>query len=143
MDWTTIVVAVVSAMGGGAVQRFFTRHETKEGMSLDNMQKVLDAKDRIIEEREERCKELKQDLDKKDAKIDEMYKEKDMLRHELDEANTRAAVAEVIVCDRMDCGVRNPPLGSRSHFGCKGCDSINDKSKVNGKGDEGNLRNEG
>ena len=41
-------------------------------MSLDNMQKVLDAKDRIIEEREEeRCKELKNDLDKKDAKIDE------------------------------------------------------------------------
>lgn len=136
MDWTNIIIAVISALGGGGLAVLFTRKETKEGMSLDNMQKVLDAKDRIIAEREERCKELKSDLDKKDAKIDEMHKEKDVLRHELDDANTRAAVAEVMICDKMDCGDRNPPLGSHAHFKCKGCDSVNDKSneRRNGKG---------
>lgn len=137
MDWTTIIVAVISALGGGGLAVLFTRKETKEGMAIDNMQKVLDAKDRIIAEREERCKELKADLDRKDSKIDELHKEKDALRHELDDANTRAAVAEVMICDKMDCSQRNPPLGSHTHFKCKGCEVLNDKNtEENGnKGD--------
>ena len=112
MDWTNIIIAVISALGGGGLAVLFTRKETKEGMSLDNMQKVLDAKDRIIEEREERCKELKNDLDKKDAKIDELHKMNATLRHRLDDANTKAAVAEVMRCDITKCTNRRPPFGS-------------------------------
>ena len=112
MDWTNIIIAVISALGGGGLAVLFTRKETKEGMSLDNMQKVLDAKDRIIEEREERCKELKNDLDKKDAKIDELHKMNATLRHRLDDANTKAAVADVMRCDITKCTNRRPPFGS-------------------------------
>lgn len=112
MDWTNIIIAVISALGGGGLAVLFTRKETKEGLSLDNMQKVLDAKDRIIEEREERCKELKNDLDKKDAKIDELHKMNATLRHRLDDANTKAAVAEVMRCDITKCTNRRPPFGS-------------------------------
>jgi peptidoglycan hydrolase CwlO-like protein len=112
MDWTNIIIAVISALGGGGLAVLLTRKETKEGMSLDNMQKVLDAKDRIIEEREERCKELKNDLDKKDAKIDELHKMNATLRHRLDDANTKAAVAEVMRCDITKCTNRRPPFGS-------------------------------
>lgn len=81
-------------------------------MSLDNMQKVLDAKDRIIEERIERCKELKNEMDKKDLKIDELHKINANLRHKLDDANTKAAVAEVMRCDVTKCINRIPPFGS-------------------------------
>ena len=112
MDWTNIIIAVISALGGGGLAVLFTRKETKEGMSLDNMQKVLDATDRIIEEREERCKELKNDLDKKDAKIDELHKMNATLRHRLDDANTKAAVADVMRCDITKCTNRRPPFGS-------------------------------
>lgn len=112
MDWTNIIIAVISALGGGGLAVLFTRKETKEGMSLDNMQKVLDAKDRIIEEREERCKELKNDLDKKDSKIDELHKMNATLRHRLDDANTKAAVADVMRCDITKCTNRRPPFGS-------------------------------
>lgn len=118
MDWTNIIIAVISALGGGGLAVLFTRKETKEGMSLDNMQKVLDAKDRIIEEREERCKELKNDLDKKDAKIDELHKMNATLRHRLDDANTKAAVAEVMRCDITKCTNRRPPFGS-NHRGAE------------------------
>lgn len=141
MDWTNIIIAVISALGGGGLAVLFTRKETKEGMSLDNMQKVISTKDkiideqkahyeallaeqkahyevllaqkdRIIEEREERCKELKEDLDKKDAKIDELHKMNATLRHRLDDANTKAAVAETMRCDITKCTNRRPPFGS-------------------------------
>ena len=112
MDWTNIIIAVISALGGGGLAVLFTRKETKEGMTLDNMQKVLDAKDRIIEEREARCKELKDDLTKKDDKIDELHRINSTLRHKLDDANTKAAVAEVMRCDITKCTTRRPPFGS-------------------------------
>lgn len=112
MDWNTIITAIIGALGGGGFTFLLTRKETKEGMSLDNMQKVLDAKDRIIEERIERCKELKSELDKKDLKIDELHKVNANLRHKLDEANTKAAVADVMRCDVTKCINRIPPFGS-------------------------------
>lgn len=112
MDWNAIIMAVLSAIGGGGLTFFFTRKETKEGMSLDNMQKVLDAQHRLIAEREERCKEFKLDLEKKDCKIEELHKINATLRHKLDDVNTRAAVAEVMRCDITKCTNRIPPFGS-------------------------------
>lgn len=112
MEWTTIVTALIGAVFGGGGTFLFTRKETKESLTLDNVQKVLDAKDRIIAEREERCKELKGDLDKKDSKIEELYQINAQLRHNLDGANTRAAVAEVVRCDVTKCINRIPPFGS-------------------------------
>lgn len=112
MDWTQIIIALISAVLGGGLVKIFTTKETKEGMSLDNMQKVLDAKDRIIEERIDRCKELKNELDKKDLKIDELHKVNASLRHKLDDANTKAAVADVMRCDVTKCINRIPPFGS-------------------------------
>lgn len=112
MDWTQIIIALISAVLGGGAVKIFTTKETKEGMSLENMQKVLDAKDKIIEERIERCKELKLELDKKDMKIDELHKINANLRHKLDDANTRTAVAEVMRCDVAKCINRIPPFGS-------------------------------
>lgn len=118
MEWTTIIVAVISAMGGGGLVRLFTRKETKEGMTLDNMQKVIDAKDRIIEEREARCKELKADLAKKDEIIAqkeqciaELHKDKSILYDKLDKSNSRAAVNKLLKCQEIGCSHRRPPLG--------------------------------
>lgn len=118
MEWTDIIIAIIGALGGGGLVRLFTRKETKEGMSLDNMQKVLDAKDRIIEEREERCKELKTDLAAKDELIKEkegyimsLHKEKSDLHDKLDKANSRAAVNKLLKCHEIGCAHRRPPLG--------------------------------
>ena len=118
MDWTTIIVAVISAFGGGGLAFLFTRKETKEGMTLDNMQKVIDAKDRIIEEREARCKELKADLAKKDETIaqkeqyiTDLHKDNSTLYDKLDKANSRAAVNKLLKCQEIGCAHRRPPLG--------------------------------
>ena len=62
MDWTQIAVALIGGLFvGGGLMLILTRKEVKDGKAAENMQKVvdsmqksLDAKDRIIEEQEQR-----------------------------------------------------------------------------------------
>lgn len=142
MDWTTIIVAVISAFGGGGLVRLFTRKETKEGMTLDNMQKVIDAKDRIIEEREARCKELKADLAKKDETIaqkeqyiTDLHKDNSTLYDKLDKANSRAAVNKLLKCQEIGCAHRRPPLGEGAADTFRQIRNGNLGDEENGKGD--------
>lgn len=142
MDWTTIIVAVISAFGGGGLAFLFTRKETKEGMTLDNMQKVIDAKDRIIEEREARCKELKADLAKKDETIaqkeqyiTDLHKDNSTLYDKLDKANSRAAVNKLLKCQEIGCSHRRPPLGEGAADTFRQIRNGNLGDEENGKGD--------
>ena len=123
MNWTEIVIAVIGLVGGlltgGGLMMWFTRKETKEGKDVENMQKViesmqtsLDAKDRIIEEHEERRQELKADLQKKDEKIEQLLNEKSDIRDENDELKTKLAVTTMLKCVKLNCIDRDPPFGS-------------------------------
>lgn len=131
MDWTQIAVALIGGLFvGGGLMLIFTRKEVKDGKAAENMQKVvdsmqksLDAKDRIIEEQEQRRKELKGDVDKKDAKIDELQreksemrdrfeKEKSEMRDKIDDLSTKFAVASMMRCVKLKCDDRDPPFGS-------------------------------
>lgn len=123
MDWTQIIIAVIGLVGGlvtgGGLMMWFTRKETKEGKAVENMQKViesmqtsLDAKDRIIQEHEERRRELKEDLYKKDEKIEQLLNEKSDLRDENDELKTSLAVTTMLKCVKLNCIDRDPPFGS-------------------------------
>lgn len=123
MDWTQVLVTVISTIGGailgGGFMMWFTRREVKEGKGIENMQKVvesmqksLDAKDRIIEEHEVRRAELKADIDKKDGKIEILLKEKSAIRDENDDLKTSLAVANMLKCKTIKCIDRDPPFGS-------------------------------
>lgn len=131
MDWTQIIIAVISGLFvGGGLMLIFTRKEVKDGKAAENMQKVvdsmqksLDAKDRIIEEQEQRRKELKDDVDKKDAKIDELQREKSAMRDkyeqeksemrdQIDDLKTKNAVSSMMRCIKIKCDERDPPFGS-------------------------------
>lgn len=123
MDWTQVIVSLISVVGGalvgGGFTMWFTRKETKEGKAVENMQKVvdsmqtsLDAKDRIIQEYETRRQELKGDLSRKDEKIEELLKEKSAIRDENDDLKTNLAVATMLKCIKLNCIDRDPPFGS-------------------------------
>ena len=123
MDWTQVIVSLISVVGGalvgGGFTMWFTRKETKEGKAVENMQKVvdsmqtsLDAKDRIIQEYETRRQELKGDLSRKDEKIEELLKEKSAIRDENDDLKTHLAVATMLKCIKLNCIDRDPPFGS-------------------------------
>lgn len=123
MDWTQVIVSLISVVGGalvgGGFTMWFTRKETKEGKAVENMQKVvdsmqtsLDAKDRIIQEYETRRQELKGDLSRKDEKIEELLREKSAIRDENDDLKTNLAVATMLKCIKLNCIDRDPPFGS-------------------------------
>lgn len=123
MDWTQVIVSLISVVGGalvgGGFTMWFTRKETKEGKAVENMQKVvdsmqtsLDAKDRIIQEYEARRQELKEDLSRKDEKIEELLREKSAIRDENDDLKTNLAVATMLKCIKLNCIDRDPPFGS-------------------------------
>lgn len=123
MDWTQVIVSLISVVGGalvgGGFTMWFTRKETKEGKAVENMQKVvdsmqtsLDAKDRIIQEYEARRQELKGDLSRKDEKIEDLLREKSAIRDENDDLKTNLAVTTMLKCIKLNCIDRDPPFGS-------------------------------
>lgn len=119
MDWTQVVINFITS---GAFLALFTIRERKTEMMLNNSAKLNDGWMQLANERQEMLKEKDKKLDEKDEKIDEQYRISSSLRHKLDDANTRAAVAELMMCDKLGCGDRNPPLGTHMHVQCKGCE---------------------
>ena len=91
---------------------------------LANASKLNDGWMQLANERQEMIKEKDKKLDEKDDKIDELYRINSSLRHKLDDSNTRAAVAELMICDNVGCGDRNPPLRTHMHAQCRGCKDV-------------------
>lgn len=106
MDWSNIIIAVISAvLSGGGVATLLMLKENKQAKRVDNELKFSDGL-------QLRIKHLEGQLDKKDLKIDELYTEKDALRNECDRLSTENAVLRVYKCIKVECGVRQPPFGS-------------------------------
>lgn len=122
MDWTAIITTLIAALiPTGGFLGLFTIREKKTELMLANASKLNDGWTQLANERQEMIKEKDKKLDEKDAKIDELYRINSSLRHKLDDSNTRAAVAEWMICDKVGCGDRNPPFGTHMHASCKGC----------------------
>lgn len=124
MDWGTIIISVVGAVvGGGGLAGVFVpllnRKEKKRSLQIENVAKTNEEWKKIAEDREQRAAELKADLDRKDGKIDSLYKDMNELRRQLDDANTRAAVAEIMKCMRTGCTDREPPFGQGVNVDCQ------------------------
>lgn len=130
---------IVTFLFGGGILTFVTLKDKKTEAILSNMQKVIDEQremmkhkkdmyEGIIQQKDDEIQNLRKSielyeskLEKKDEKIDEQYRINSSLRHKLDDVNTRAAVAELMICDKVGCGDRNPPLGTHMHLQCQGC----------------------
>lgn len=139
MDWTGIIQLIITCLFGGGMVTLVTIKDKKTEAILANMQKVIDEQrgmmthkkdmyESILAQKDEENAELRKRIDsyetkleRKDEKIDEQYRINSSLRHKLDDANTRTAVAELLMCDIVACGKRNPPLGAHSHIQCGGC----------------------
>lgn len=122
MDWTPIITTLIAALvPTGGFLGLFTIREKKTEMMLTNASKLIEGWMQLANERQQTIKEKENKLEDKDEKIDEQYRINSSLRHKLDDANTKAAVAEVMICDKMACGDRNPPFGTHMHSRCGAC----------------------
>lgn len=117
MDWGTIMIAVVgSVVGGGGLAGLFVpfmnRKEKKRSAQIENMAKINDEWKRLADERGAK-------IDKLNDKIDSLYGDMSEYRRQLDDANTRAAVAEIMKCVRTGCTDREPPFGQGMNMECR------------------------
>lgn len=117
MDWGTIMIAVVgSVVGGGGLAGLFVpflnRKEKKRSAQLENMSKINDEWKRLADERGAK-------IDKLNDKIDSLYADIGDYRRLLDDANTRAAVAEILKCLNTGCTDREPPFGQSADVRCE------------------------
>lgn len=116
MDWGTIIISVIGAVvGGGGLAGVFVpllnRKEKKRSMQLENMTKINDEWKRLADERGAK-------IDKLNDKIDSLYVDMSEYRRQLDDANTRAAVAEILKCLNTGCTDREPPFGQGADVRC-------------------------
>ena len=123
MDWTAIITTLIATLiPTGGFLGLFTIRERKTELMLNNASTLNDGWTMLANERQEMVKERDAKIAEKDIKIDELYRMNSSLRHRLDDAHTRAAVAEVMRCDISSCPERRPPFGSHMHLpACKGC----------------------
>lgn len=117
MDWGTVIISVVGAVvGGGGLAGIFVpllnRKEKKRSLQIENMSKINDEWKRLADERGAK-------IDKLNAKIDSLYSDMSEYRRQLDEANTRAAVAEILKCLNTGCTDREPPFGQGADVRCE------------------------
>ena len=135
MDWTGIITALIAALiPTGGLTAIVTLRDKKTGAFLENVKAITEQWQKIANERQTRCSELKSDLDRKDDKIEEQYKEKealrqqlDSIRDELDHCRTALAVAELMKCEKTSCVDRIPPFGQGRTTQCKLIGSHEDK----------------
>ena len=117
MDWGTIIISVIGAVvGGGGLAGLFVpflnRKEKKRSAQIENMSKINDEWKRLADERGAK-------IDKLNDKIDSLYGDMSEYRRQLDDANTRAAVAEILKCLNTGCTDREPPFGQGMSMKCR------------------------
>ncbi|MEG1759512.1 MAG: hypothetical protein RSB23_06260 [Alistipes sp.] len=107
MDWTTIIVAIVSALltSGGLASIFFFR-ENKRAKQLEN-ETTASAQWRELYDKSEAK------VDSQTLKIDAMYKENNYLRDQNNNITTQNAVLKMYKCEFLACTNRKPPFGSQ------------------------------
>lgn len=111
MDWVSIIVAIIGALGGGGLISLLTIRETKKGLKVENKDKESDVYIKLINELQDQIEKQNERLDKKDTIIQEKDDTIADLRSRLDSVSTALAKATLLKCSKLNCVDRIPPLG--------------------------------
>lgn len=104
IDWTSIIEV---AIGTGGITGLFLIAERKTAAALKNMQTMFDALQGLYDKLQAR-------YDFETDKVGKLYEQLAQKNEQLDTANTKAAVNEILRCENTECSKRVPPLGSRA-----------------------------
>lgn len=120
MDWTDILTALIAALvPTGGLTAIVTMRDKKTAAFIENTKEINAHWKGIADDREQRARELKEDLDRKEEVIQEQWREISSLRNELDETRTQRAVAELMKCEKTSCTERIPPFGQGQSVQCR------------------------
>lgn len=106
MDWTTIIVALISALvsSSGIAGVIFFR-ENKRARQLEN-ETTASAQWRELYEKSEAK------VESQGNKIESLYKENGYLRDQNNSLTTQKAVLVMYKCEVLECANRRPPFGT-------------------------------
>lgn len=110
MDWISIIVAIISALGGGGLVSLLTIRETKKGLKVENKDKESDVYIKLVNELQDQIEKQNERLDKKDTIIQEKDDTIADLRSKLDSARTQCSIATMLRCRKISCTDRIPPI---------------------------------
>lgn len=118
IEWTTILVALISAAAGGGITSLVTMREKKKEKQLENKEKEEEIEnknsnrwEKLADQLQDQIESLNERIDKKDARITELEDVNGELRHKLDETNSALIKATLLKCSKLACIDRQPPLG--------------------------------
>lgn len=139
MDKTEIILALISLAGilWGGFSTWNLRKETKRSAKLDNDNKVADSWRSLYEKSLENNAALKAENVSEKERNDELHQKNELLhetisglREQLDDSRTKCAVAELLICDEVNCPKRNPPLGSKRRAEEAAREAVADRDNV-------------
>lgn len=127
MEWTTIIVALISALIPSGLIGFFTIREQRNAAKLANKEKETDIKDkedsrweRLADQLEaqigklnEQIADLNIRLEKKDALLQEKDDIISDLRDRLDKSRSKCVASDLMKCIKISCQEREPKIGTR------------------------------
>ena len=120
MDWTAIIIAIISA---GGLTSFFLITEKKTKAALENMQKTIEEWKSLCQEERAEITILRERVQQKQQQIDSLYQEREEFMRERDAMSTDLAVARILRCEHVGCELRKPPLSQNlCGAGCEVCD---------------------
>ena len=127
IEWTTIIVALITALIPSGLIGFFTIREQRNAAKLANKEKETDIKEKEDGRWEKLADQLSEQIDKLNTQIEDLnmrLEKKDSLLEEkndiisdlktkLDKTRSRYIASDMCRCLRVECKDREPSWGSR------------------------------
>lgn len=103
MDWTTLLTALLSFLGGGGLGAVLMYPTNRKSADLENEKKASEQWRELFMQADE-------DKKKQSALIDKLYDDQSRFRDENNRLTTQVAVFSILKCRNLKCIHRNPPL---------------------------------
>lgn len=107
MDWTAILTAVLTFIGGGGLGAVLMLPEKRKSADLENEKKASEQWRELFMQADE-------DKKKQSALIDKLYDYQSRLRDENNRLTTQVAVFKILKCNNLKCVNREPPIADNA-----------------------------
>ena len=111
MDWTEIIIPIISALIGGGLGSLFTLKQQKKSLEIDNATKEDERYLKLVDELQDQIEGLNIRMEKKDERITELEDRCLTYRNQLESANSELIKAKFYKCLKLKCLDRKPPFG--------------------------------
>lgn len=100
MDWTAILTAVLTFIGGGGLGAVLMLPAKRKSADLENEKKASEQWRELFMQKEQNCKDQSNLIDR--------------LRDENNRLTTEIAVLKILKCKNLKCAEREPPIADNA-----------------------------